>query len=203
MLLDQLVSKSKHLTLPAKTKVACPGDECEHYILVISGRLRIQLVTESGKEVVLYYVNKGEDCVLTTSCILGGDCFPAEVLTESETVAIAISAPEFNAALVTYDIFRKFIFTNFAKRLADVFVCIEDIYSYTVEEKLAKALMELSDSEGAIKTTHAELASHIGSAREVVSRQLKSMEVQGTIRLGRGMIQVVQKGGLESILKNK
>lgn len=202
-LLDHLVSKSKVLNLPEKTKIACPGDDCDHYILVLSGRLRIQLVTESGKEVVLYYVNTKEDCVLTTSCLLGGDSFPAEVLTESDTSAIVIPAAEFHQTLVGFDVFRQFIFSNFAKRLADVFVCIEEIYSYTIEEKLAKALLEKKQiqAQDLIHITHADLASHIGSSREVVSRQLKKMEGDGFILLGRGTIQITNQQALEKVLK--
>lgn len=84
--------------LPIK-KIAYPGDPCDYYIFVLNGSLKIQIVTESGREVVLYHVREGEDCVLTTSCLLGSDTFPAEVISEEDTKMILISAKNFQKTL--------------------------------------------------------------------------------------------------------
>ncbi|MCK5747419.1 MAG: winged helix-turn-helix domain-containing protein, partial [Oricola sp.] len=53
--------------------------------------------------------------------------------------------------------------------------------------------------EGLVKATHAEIASAIGSAREVVSRRLEALSGRGIVSLDRGVVRIVARKDLQLI----
>lgn len=199
--ISDLIAQSRLIQVNARQKILLPGAQCKDYLLVAEGRLRVQFVTKSGREVVLYHVNPGDDCVLTTSCLFGDDGFPAEGITETEVTVIAIPAAIFHQTLQNSVNFRQFVFSTFGKRLTDVISRMEVLCSSSIEYQLVKALLFLGKEDPNIKITHQELASEVGTVREVVSRHLKKFESREWIRLGRGKIELVDNVGLQSLLE--
>lgn len=198
--LKRTMEKCRYFEFPANFQVSMPGSTCSDYVLVAGGSIRVQVVTEKGREVVLYHVSAGEGCVLTTSCLLSNTTFPAEGFTEGDTAIFALPAAEFDLALGQSATFRHFVFENFAQRLAKVIARIEQLCSPAIDRNLAAILIRLSDgSTRAFAATHQQIASELGTAREVVSRHLKRFETQGWIRLGRGSIEVVEPEQLRKL----
>ncbi len=196
----ELSKQSKILNVAAKQRILVPGASCKEYILLAEGRLRIQFMTKSGREVILYHVNPGDDCVLTTSCLFSGDNFPVEAITETDVVIIAIPAKVFHETLELSVVFRKFVFSTFSKRLTDVIARMEMMCSSSIDCQLARTLLQLGSKQPIISITHQELASEIGTVREVVSRHLKKFEMNHWIQLRRGSIELIHPHGLRNLL---
>ena len=72
--------------LPAGAAAFRPGDPCQGYLLVSEGSIRVQMLTESGREIVLYRVAPGETCVLTTACLFANEAYPAEGIVEADAL---------------------------------------------------------------------------------------------------------------------
>lgn len=191
-----VLAAAQELTVPAGTTVFHVGDACRHYLLVLDGSVRVQQVAHNGREIVLYRVQEGESCVLTTSCLLGHDRYVAEGVTETEVRAVAIPAGRFLEGIESSPGFRRFVFEGYGQRIADLMLLIEDIVFGRVDVRLAKRLLSLADAEGVVRLTHQALAAEIGSAREVVSRQLKEFERRELIALGRGAIELRDRAAL-------
>jgi CRP/FNR family transcriptional regulator len=185
-----LLEHAATVTFPAKQRVLVPGSNCENYLLVASGSIRVQVLTDTGREVTLYHVNAGDACVLTTSCLLSGEQFPAEGITETEVIVFCVPASWFNQALDSSPVFRRFVFKKFGGRLSEVIARMEQVCSVSIDRRLAAVLQSKDAAEAPIATTHQELAAELGTAREVVSRHLKQFESNGWVVLGRGSIQV-------------
>lgn len=183
-------------TFAANTLVATPNTVCQHYLLVAQGSVRIQLVTESGREVTLYRVQPGEGCILTTACMISQQRFPAEGITESEVVAFTLNENTFNHYLDQSAVFRRFVFQNMGQRLTDVLIRIDQIYSPAVDQTLAGILIRLNQLNSPIVTTHQNLAVEMGLARETISRHLKRFEKHNWIRLGRNTIEIREMSAL-------
>jgi CRP/FNR family transcriptional regulator len=196
--IKQLMDSAVLVNLPARQQVFYPGKVCDNYLLMLSGSIKAQIMSADGREILLYHVHAGDSCVLTTSCLLGDNNYPAEGFTETEVSAFAIPAHVFHRCLEQSTFFREFVFRNFSKRLADVIKRMESISFGTVDQKLAKAL--LASGEKNLHKTHNELALELGSAREVVSRHLKRFESYGWLTLSRGSIQNINFDALNKIL---
>ncbi|MCK5727817.1 MAG: Crp/Fnr family transcriptional regulator [Methylococcales bacterium] len=192
-----LMDSAQLAKLPAGQQLFCPGSVCENYLLLLEGQVKIQLISESGREMLLYHVSSGDSCVLTTSCLLGGDCYPAEGITETEVSAFVIPALAFHRGIAQSVFFREFVFKNFSTRLSSVITRIEEVVFGAIDFRLSRIL--LASSSNALKITHHELATELGSAREVVSRHLKRFERYGWLELKRGMVTIINRQALENI----
>lgn len=195
--INSLMASARLLHLPAGKQVFYPGCLCENYLLMLEGRIKTQLISDSGREILLYHVCSGDSCVLTTSCLLGGNCYPAEGITESEVLAFSISGLAFHHCLEQSAFFRKFVFKNFANRLAAVINRMEDVVFGAIDVRLVKLL--LSYNQTTLSITHHELAAELGTAREVVSRHLKYFEKQGWLLLNRGVIEIANVNALKQL----
>jgi CRP/FNR family transcriptional regulator len=192
-----LMESAQLVVLPSGKQLFYPGAVCENYLLLLEGKVKTQLISENGREMLLYHVNSGDSCVLTTSCLLGGNCYPAEGITETKSKAFVIPAAAFHRGIAQSDFFREFVFANFATGLSNVITRMEDVVFGAIDFRLSKLL--LTDFEQPLKKTHHELAIELRSAREVVSRHLKRFEQYGWLKLSRGTIEIINRSALENI----
>lgn len=186
------------ISLPAETTAFHQGDSCDNYLLVLEGSIKVLARNESGREIVLYRVQRGGSCVLTTSCLLGHNKYPVEGITETPVQALAIPAKTFHQGLNESELFRNFIFNTYSKRLADVISLVESISFEHINRRLARYLLA-QENENILQVTHQIIATELGSAREVISRQLKNFEQSGWIEQQRGEVTILDKDALSQL----
>lgn len=197
-LLAQVLAGSQLVRLDRDRFVFHSGDLCEAFLLLVEGSVRVQLTSASGREVTLYRIAPGASCILTTSCLLGDENYPAEAITETDVVAVAIPSSTFQDLLEASRTFRRLVFDGFSTRLKNVIAKIEELAFTAIDARLARLLLEL-DADGVERITHQALAVELGTAREVVSRHLKRFEQERWVDLGRGRITVSDRPGLKKI----
>lgn len=180
--------------IPAGSQLFHQGDQCSRYFVLMEGDARIFTRSVNGKEVNLYHVNAGGICVLTTACLISDKNFPAEAIADSELRLRVLTKQRFDELMDTSHVFRQFVFQGFGQRMNGLIETIQKLALETIEQRLAKYLLMRPDS--LITATHQDIANEIGSAREVVSRQLKKLESQGMVALGRGKVEVLDRSGL-------
>ena len=194
--INSIMNKAGIINMPAKATAFHQGDTCSNYLLIVSGRIKVLTRAENGREIVLYRLSDGDSCVLTTSCLFGSARYPAEGITETEVVALAIPAAEFHEALQQSKSFREFVFGSFSLHLGSLITLVEEVAFGKLDIRLARHLAKLSADDTSIDTTHQQLATELGSAREVISRQLKDFESKGWLKLHRGSIEIIDKQAL-------
>ncbi len=200
--LPSVIKTLKTIKLPANQQVFSQGEICQHYIVLISGRVRVFTRSANGKEIVLYRIQSGEMCVLTTACLLGNRKYPAEAITETAVEALMLRHHDFDQLVAESPEFRQFVFQSFSQRLADLMTQLEHIALESVDQRLARYLLENTNTKNIITTTHQDIANNIGSAREVVSRHLKTLEKQSLITLHRGSIELLETGSLQALISD-
>ena len=191
------IREAAEVHLDAGRQVFSQGDEPQNYLIVTEGCVKVFARSAEGREVVLYRVEPGDICVLTTSCMLAGTPYPAEGIAESDVTAIALPKSAFDNLIATSDSFRGFVLSSFGDRLAGLVMLVEQVTLASIGQRLARFLLDRSNGgSDALVLTHQEIAAEIGSAREVVSRQLKSFETSGWVTLGHGSVRVVDTAAL-------
>ena len=198
---EHLIQQSKQVVLPAKTTIFHPGESCQNYMLVISGSIKVFTCSENGKELVLYHITRGNSCIITTSCLLSTEKYPAEGVTESDVVALVIPAKVFNQYLDESTSFRKLIFESYSKKISTLIALINKISFSRLDLRIARFLLENSSVNTPLIITHQSLATELGSAREVISRQLKEFENKGWVKLSRGKIEIFNHDALHNLQK--
>jgi len=196
---DGLVRRSTVISVPKDTMIFGPGKAPENLLLLLEGTIRVQQTSDSGREIVLYRVHAGESCVLTTACLLAYEDYSAEAIAETDIRAVAIPRSVFDDLIARSADFRHFVFSAYSKRITDLFYVIEEIAFRRVDIRLAQKLLDLANGDGMVKATHQKLAAELGTAREVVSRQLQEFQRRGWIGQSRGAIEIVDAAGLRNL----
>lgn len=187
------------LTLDSGQFVCWEGDRCGHLPVVIEGLVRVYRVGENGREVTLYRIHPGESCILTASCILSQQDFPAHAVVEEPVRAIGIPAGVLMDWTDRYEVWRRFIFGMMSSRLDDIMEVVDAVTFKRLDVRLAEFLLTKFADNQSILTTHQELASELGTAREVISRVLKDFEHRRLVRLERGIIHPVDLSGIKRL----
>lgn len=194
---------AKHVRIveaPIGTIGYSEGTPCNGYVMRLEGQSRVYKLSSSGREILLYRVAAGETCVLTTTCLLGRSDYPASTVVEKPIRDAFVPAPIFHQLMVESDVFRRFVMENYGGLISDLIVLLDEVAFQSLDTRLAKLLLD--EREPRIERTHQQLADELGTAREVVSRQLKRSEQKGWISLGRGYIEIVDRAALERIAQS-
>ncbi len=194
-----LSERAQRMRLPPGTTVFAPGHRAESFLLLIDGTVRVQQTAASGREIVLYRVIGGETCIMTTACLLSDELYSAEGVTETEVDAVAIPKEAFEEAIARSAGFRRLVFSEYSHRISDVMHVVEEVAFGRLDKRLAQRLLALARGGDMLETTHQDLATELGTAREVVGRQLKELERRGWVRVARGRIEIADRAGLEAL----
>ena len=185
--------------IPRGHDVFLEGSQVDAIALLISGVVRVYKIGETGREITLYRFGNGQSCILTANAILSQKTFPAIATVEKEAEAVMIPADTFRDWVVRYDLWREFVFELLSQRLSTVMAVVDEIAFRRMDTRVASLLLARVEMQNPIRITHQEIASELGSSREVISRLLEDFSERGLIRSGRGEIEVLDLGGLESI----
>ncbi|WP_322889554.1 MULTISPECIES: Crp/Fnr family transcriptional regulator [unclassified Yoonia] len=199
---DLLLARSAIIAAPEGSVIFGPGKSPENMLFLLDGVVRVQQVSESGHDIVLYRITAGESCVLTTACLLAYDDYAAEGIAETDVQAAAIPRDVFDDLVAQSKSFRSFVFAAFSKRITDLFLMIDTVAFQRIDVRLADTLLKLSHGEDTVATTHQKLAVELGTAREVVSRQLQEFQRRGWIAQARGSVAISDRAGLEQLARH-
>lgn len=192
-----LAKYSRIVEAPVGTIGYREGTPCGAYVMRLSGRSRVYKMSANGREILLYRVAAGETCVITTTCLLGNSDYPASTIVEEPIRDVLIPASAFHQLMLDSNIFRRFVMTNYGALISDLIVLLDEVAFHNLEARLAKILLDANATQ--ISRTHQQIADELGTAREVISRQLKRLEQKGSVSLGRGLIEIINRNSLEKI----
>ena len=189
------------ITAPDGACLFRPGDESSAFLIVTKGHVRVEQTNTEGRTMVLYRVHEGESCVMTTSCLLGGRPYSGYGYAEGSVHALAIGAEAFHRLMAEESDFRDMVFEGFSRRLGELTEVIDALLLHRTDLRLAAWLA--GRGAGRCEMTQQDIAQEIGTAREVVSRSLKSFEREGWLTLGRGRLDVIDVAALEGYAKSQ
>jgi len=183
--------------VPAGQDVFVEGDRVDAIALLISGVVRVYKIGETGREITLYRFGLGESCILTANAILSRQSFPAIATVEQEAEAIMIPSDTFRDWVKSHDLWREFVFDLLSQRLVSVMSIVDEVAFRRMDVRVAGLLLERSQRGNPIRITHQEIASELGSSREVISRLLEDFSERGLVTVRRGEVEVLDVEGLK------
>lgn len=167
--------------------------ECRGVMAVLSGSLRVYCVSDEGREVTLYRVEKGDVCILSASCLMDSIVFDVLIEAVEETTVSLIPSAALHKVELENPLVELYIYKNATEKFSEVLWTIQQVLFMKIDQRIALALHDerLRQKSNVLSVTHEDLAKQIGSVREVVSKTLKYMEEEGLVRLGRGKIEIL------------
>ena len=196
LLCENTVEKHFVHSQPVHDNMRCTG-----LFIVRSGRLRLYMLSEDGKEITLYRLSPGDICMLSASCVLQSVTFDVYVDAEEESDCYHISASVFGDVSNRYLEVKNYALETAVSRFSDIMWIMQQIVFMSMDKRLAIFLLEETQTNGTdtVTLTHEMIARHLGTAREVVTRMLKHIASDGLIEVTRKGIVIKDKKKLQNL----
>lgn len=116
--------------------------------------------------------------------------------------AVAIPRRAFDDLIAQSAEFRRFVFSAFSQRVTNLFRVIDDVAFARMDIRLAEKLLELAGKSHQLAITQQQLASELGTAREVISRMLAAFHRRGWISSARGNVTIQNRPALDRLARH-
>ena len=188
-----LASKGCHLTIEGGTVLFTSRDHCRGVMWLLEGSVRVHQHSPDAREVTLYRVFPGELCLLSLYTLFHGGHYAAEARAETTVRGITLPPDEVLSLVESLPDLRRYLFRSLTARLQEMVTMVSECVFHHQDTRLACLLARHFERSGGapLEMTHEVIAREIGTTREVVSRLLKQLELQGGIRLSRGKIELL------------
>jgi len=175
------------------------GEQCYGLFILGEGRVKIFKTSSAGREITLA-IESAPSSVAEVPLFDGGT-YPATVSAVDQVVAYLLSKQDFRKFCLQHPEVALKVLAVVGGRLRQLVGLVEAVTFGSVRQRLARALLEFGQQAGGasfpLSETHQELASRLGTVREVISRNLSRFQAEGLIRLGKKQIRILNAAGLE------
>ena len=196
---DRIKVRSNLLVSEAPSgTVLFDSTSCKGVLLILSGIVRVYILSESGREITLYRLFENDLCTLSVSCVMGSMPIQAMIKTDTDCRIATLSNDIFSEIHARNPAIQKKMLETMNARLSDVMWVVEQVAFRAMDVRIGEYL--LSRPSLVIYATHEEIAAELGTAREVVSRMLKYFEKNGYIELSRGKIKITDLSAFKKSL---
>lgn len=175
------------------------GEPVAGIYLIEAGAVKICRFALDGREHILALLHEGE--TFNDVAAMDGGPNPACAVAFSDAVTWRIDRTELRGVVIRYPALAWALIENLAGRTRHLVRVVQDLASRSVRGRLARLLLEQAahhEEGGApMPLTQEEMASLLGTVREVVGRTLRSLAADGLIAVERQNIVIVDRAGLE------
>lgn len=182
------------------TTVLRKGSRVSGAYVVVRGRLRVYTLAPNGNEATLYTIDPGETCVLALNCIFNDLLYPAWVEAEAATQVALIPGALYRVLFESDSAVRNLTVQAFSTIVFRLMGELEQIHSHHLDRRLANFLLLRASADGTVRMTQQQIASHLGTTREVVARVLRRFVVEKLIDTRRKQLVILRPTSLTARL---
>ena len=192
-LIQEINNVGTYKDIPEGFKLIEIGDYIKSMPLLVSGAIKILREDEDGDELILYFIEQGDTCAMTLSCCLGNSKSEIRAVAETDTKLIMVPIVKMEEWLGKYKSWQKFVLQSYHNRMSELLEAIDTIAFLKMDQRLFKYLKDkaMVNHNEVIYVTHQEIARDLHTSRVVISRLLKTLEIDGKIKLHRNNITVI------------
>ncbi|ALR31403.1 Crp/Fnr family transcriptional regulator [Chryseobacterium sp. IHB B 17019] len=168
--------------IKAKTEIITEGQKVRYVPFLIKGSIKVYSLND-GRELIYYYVRPNDSCLMTFSSIFSDYTSKVYAMAEEDSEVMLIPASVLHDWLIRFPEINKLFYNEYDKRFTDVMNMVNDAVFHKLDKRIVNYIKQQISVTGQnpIKLTHREIASNLGTSREVVSRVLKKVENEGEI----------------------
>ena len=176
------------------------GDSVSGAYFVIEGALRVFTLSPDGKEATLYRMDAGDTCVLALNSLFNNVLYPAWVEAVENTTIGVLPGDTYRELFAQESTVQDITMRALSSAVFGLMSELEVRHSYSLDQRLANFLLTRATAEDVVHNTQQEVASEIGTTREVVGRLMVQFSARGLIKSGRGRIHLLDKPGLRAVV---
>jgi len=203
--LEFLVERALPQRFTSGTLIFSEGDPCRGLYVVVTGAVKIFKTSAGGREQVLTVEVPGQS--VAELPVFDGGAYPASAMAMGETTLLFVGKQDFRALCLEHPEVALKVLKVVGARLRKLVGIIEELSFTTVRHRLAAYLVSQAKGRGekkpggiefTLRGSNQELAAHIGTVRELVSRNLSRFQADGLIKLDDKTVIVADLKALEA-----
>lgn len=177
-------------------------NSCKGLMTVLSGQLRTYILSDEGREVTLFRVQREEVCVLSASCLLDSITFDVFIEATEDAEVVIIPSVVLNQVMAQNPYVELYLYKAATEKFSDVMWTMQQILFLKIDQRVAQFLWDemIHKNSTTLSITHDEVARYIGSAREVVTKVMKYLSRENVVELKRGTVTIISKEKLQQFL---
>jgi len=182
-LISEILENAVIKDIPKNTEILRQGQYVKVIPLLLKGLIKV-FSRHNNKELLLYYIEPNESCVMSFAASLKNEPSKIFALTEEDTTAILLPVDKVSKWVKQYPDINSLFFQQYNKRYSDLLDTINHVLFEKMDKRLYNYLKEKVKltNKNPLKISHRQIAEELGTAREVVSRVMKKLENEGKLK---------------------
>ncbi|AXT58805.1 Crp/Fnr family transcriptional regulator [Aquimarina sp. AD10] len=174
---EEIVNFSQFKSIPKGEYVVRQGSYLNFLPIILDGLIKMY-AEEEEVEFLLYYIHPNQCCILSFNHLFGQEAVRYSAVTEKDTKVLCLPVEKVKEWFVKYPSFTKIILKDFQRNYEDLLNTTKQVVCYKIEDRLVNYLTNKAKLQNCnmIQMSHKEIASDLGTSREVVSRITKKLQ---------------------------
>jgi CRP/FNR family cyclic AMP-dependent transcriptional regulator len=199
--LERVARAAREKSYPKHSVILFEDDPGDALYIVLRGQVKVVLVGEEGREVILSILKEGD--FFGEMALIDDQPRSAHVIATEESHLIVLRRDDFRQCLEESPRIALGLLQALSRRLRRADDKIGGLVLLDVNGRVARLLLEMADEHDGQhiprKVTHHTIAQMIGSSRETVSRTMREFADQGLVEVSRQSIALKDRGRLEHL----
>jgi len=183
LLVSQMMKVSLMKEIPKGTEILREGQFVKVIPIVLEGLIKV-FTRHNDKELLLYYIRPEESYVMSFSASLKNEPSRVFAYTEQETTALLLPVDKVSHWIKEYPNFNNLFYQQYNLRYSELLDTIHHVLFEKMDTRLYDYLKEKVNltNKNPLKISHRQITSELGTAREVISRVMKKLELEGKVK---------------------
>ncbi len=188
---EEILAHSELREIPADTEILRESQYVKVLPIVVDGLVKVVSRFED-REMLLYYISASESCIMSFNAIINDSPSRVFARTEKDSKVLLIPVEKVRELVRKYAGFSEMFYRLYDKRYEDLMDTIHQILLNKMDERLYTHLLKKSEMSGEdrFKLSHTDIANELGTVREVISRVIKRLELEGKLSQDKGWIKI-------------
>jgi len=191
-LVEEIMNAATVQHIPKATEILRKDQYIQVIPFVVDGLVKVISRFEE-RELLLYYIQPKESCVMSFSAGLYNQPSKIYAVTEEDSTLLLLPVKKVNEWIKTHPKLNELFYQQYNERYLDLLTSIEHILINKMDKRLLDYLREKAavTANNNLKLTHNQIANELGTVREVISRVLKKLEAENKIEQSSHTIKVL------------
>lgn len=191
-LVSEILDHSQIMDIPKDTVILREGQYVKVIPIVIDGLIKV-FSSFDEKELLLYYIQPNESCIMSFASSLKNDPSTVYAITEEDSKVLLLPVEKVSTWIKQFPSINTLFYQQYNIRYAELMDTINHVLFNKMDKRLHDYLKEKTrlTKQNPIKISHRQIANELGTAREVISRVMKKLENEGVVKQHSSSIEIL------------
>jgi len=192
-LVSEIIIVSQVRDFPKNTEILKEGQYVKVIPIVIEGLIKVFSSFEE-KELLLYYIKPNESCIMSFASSIKNEPSKVYAVTEEDSTILLLPVDKVSNWVKQFPSINDLFYQQYNLRYSELLDTISHVLFNKMDTRLYDYLKRKTQltKQNPIKISHRQIASELGTAREVISRVMKKLENEGRVKQYTNTIKIIE-----------